>query len=82
MFALLAFVGLKGKMFLYKNLNTGDFVIFADNNLVHNYKNKRNLDLNSLMFIREIKEVRISGERGCFLVSENTHGPNDIVSVV
>jgi hypothetical protein len=42
------------------NLNTGDFVV---------YKDKQDLDPNIFRFIREIKEVRISGERGCFLVS-------------
>ena len=59
-------------MFLYMNINTGDFVV---------YKDKEDLDPNIFRFIREIKEVRISGERGCFLVSENTL-TNDILSVV
>ena len=60
----------KKKMFLYKNLNTGDFVIYGET---------QDLDLNIFMFVREIKEVRLFSVP-CYLVSEDNEN-NDILCV-
>lgn len=57
-------------MFLYKNLNTGDYSI---------YSKKQDLDLNIFMFVREIKEVKLFSVP-CYLVSEDDEN-NDILVI-
>ncbi len=57
-------------MFLYKNLNTGDYSI---------YSKKQDLDLNIFMFVREIKEVKLFSVP-CYLVSED--GENNDILVI
>ena len=57
-------------MFLYKNLNTGNYSI---------YSKKQDLDLNIFMFVREIKEVKLFSVP-CYLVSED--GENNDILVI
>jgi hypothetical protein len=61
-------------MFLYKNLNTGDYSI---------YSKKQDLDLNIFMFVREIKEVKLlscASATPSYLVSED--GENNDILVI